>query len=1316
MKTEHITTKFELPNKGIYNSIQDEKLSMQEESACKILIAPEINLEKGNEFYKYLENNTSLKSVTLVCDTLISADKLTLPGVDVKIYARTIDFKKNAGIDVSGKDKGSAPEQSAGDKNVTVTVNGKERTVQRRADVEDGDKGGDLEVYCDKLTVEDKSEKYFISNGSKGQNPLSGRNGADGKPIKAVLDTPEKVTDYIHDKGIHGDDDIISESKRGAINHYIKNRKNKGWGAGDHPDYYDTLVKALSTGNVGNIKFNLKLASIRGYSNDKYEIKLEATNGKDALGDSEPSNGGDSGSIESNDDEINKYFKNIPAKGSSSKEYKGGNLGLEKIKSKLTFEDFDGTQKDTLNPGETLEVGEYLMSKNGQYKLIMQSDGNLVLYDNKDTVYWASNTNNEGYTKLLFSYGAVYFCRDDNTTSSRIGGASGDLFKLQNDRNLVLYDDNSPTWSSKTVSEIINDGYCSLSYAMDVTNKLDYTHVVDFQDIRMESISLPTNGYTFKAETGVNGKKGTVKQNALACSWLHPALMEIILNYAKDLYIGGHIDKLELLIRPYIKALNKLKLNYTYDNKSTWEKGQSLWENNQFISLLSVKSELNSMNDNLQNGLDYYGNSRSYMPSISLAVASEFYKKQITKNLPVAIISEAILDKYNTTEMKQEVLVRTINDMGTKVVQAMDVIKQENKKVLDLETQLFGSNFESAKPVTDHEVSKDKLDINNLSKAIKDDWPVARKVEFVTRVMKRRDTEIKIEIQDKKAKLALYKDALKIGAVALKVIPFGQPALGAIGGTALEATAAYLEYSNGEEVDWGKAVNFSRLGEYWTYHKAKKKMASSRELTQSHLSTGATSMANIYNKKDIYEYKDAQGNIIKKDPKKWLGDNLKELDAIQKKMDNSRKTLESNNFKDALSGAQSIYKGWGVSEKNLQKAYSALKKHDKQMEIIAEQLEKVNNEKALLARKLDKTYSKISEAQSVILNANYKLLHMSSIKNVLAESFNAVLAQMLQMEKRKAYDNLYYYHYLLVKSYESYLLSSCPVKFNTSSFIQQLDNALKSIDKAQSTTSIYDDLLKKTELIEKFYDTTIITTSDIAAAPSRSEKSTNWHVDGEIISNINESLLNSNKDSSKKGIYLNSSEIKGITSILNEQFDVRLSCVDLKKGGRLDYTLKDSEGKTYDMKQQGSQVLSDSKGDFTYEIKGRHRIYISFNEGGTVKKPNGVNIVLSPESNFSYYWQFDFNTGTLTDDVGLQLHDSNIKALITEKGNDFSLNEIIALPPLDTRFLLQYNADSVRVVKKYTTGKKEEIKVVPCLDKLTFKLKYYSEIKLMMAS
>ena len=71
--------------------------------------------------------------------------------------------------------------------------------------------------------------------------------------------------------------------------------------------------------------------------------------------------------------------------------------------------------------GTELRGGSWLASPNGQYRLAMQADGNLVLYWEGHPL-WASST----------------------------AGHPGAFLAMQADGNLVVYEGNRPIWSSGT--------------------------------------------------------------------------------------------------------------------------------------------------------------------------------------------------------------------------------------------------------------------------------------------------------------------------------------------------------------------------------------------------------------------------------------------------------------------------------------------------------------------------------------------------------------------------------------------------------------------------------------------------------------------------------------------------------------------------------------------------------------------------------------------------------------------------------------------------------------------------------------------------
>jgi hypothetical protein len=102
----------------------------------------------------------------------------------------------------------------------------------------------------------------------------------------------------------------------------------------------------------------------------------------------------------------------------------------------------------------SLKQGQSLTSSDGRFTLIMQSDGNLVLYAGARPL-WATGTNGKGgYTTDMQGDGnfVVYTAAHSPLWASRTDGHPGAYLVVQNDGNVVIYDPgNRPLWATNTV-------------------------------------------------------------------------------------------------------------------------------------------------------------------------------------------------------------------------------------------------------------------------------------------------------------------------------------------------------------------------------------------------------------------------------------------------------------------------------------------------------------------------------------------------------------------------------------------------------------------------------------------------------------------------------------------------------------------------------------------------------------------------------------------------------------------------------------------------------------------------------------------------
>ena len=107
-----------------------------------------------------------------------------------------------------------------------------------------------------------------------------------------------------------------------------------------------------------------------------------------------------------------------------------------------------------LGPGDSLPTGGSVVSPNGQYKLIMREDGNLVLYRMGGAAKWASNTRGGDVGKLAMQVDGnlvMYDVTGNWIWASATHGNAGAFLLVQDDGNVVIYHPaGGALWSTST--------------------------------------------------------------------------------------------------------------------------------------------------------------------------------------------------------------------------------------------------------------------------------------------------------------------------------------------------------------------------------------------------------------------------------------------------------------------------------------------------------------------------------------------------------------------------------------------------------------------------------------------------------------------------------------------------------------------------------------------------------------------------------------------------------------------------------------------------------------------------------------------------
>jgi hypothetical protein len=114
------------------------------------------------------------------------------------------------------------------------------------------------------------------------------------------------------------------------------------------------------------------------------------------------------------------------------------------------------TQADRLLPGQGLMPGGSIKSSDSRFTLVMQSDGNLVLYGPQSQPLWASNTagHTEIFDAIMQGDGnlVLYSGQNQPIWASNTSGKPGAWLVAQSDGNAVIYNSNNQAiWASNTV-------------------------------------------------------------------------------------------------------------------------------------------------------------------------------------------------------------------------------------------------------------------------------------------------------------------------------------------------------------------------------------------------------------------------------------------------------------------------------------------------------------------------------------------------------------------------------------------------------------------------------------------------------------------------------------------------------------------------------------------------------------------------------------------------------------------------------------------------------------------------------------------------
>ena len=106
-----------------------------------------------------------------------------------------------------------------------------------------------------------------------------------------------------------------------------------------------------------------------------------------------------------------------------------------------------------LHPTEALQISDEVVSNSGVFTLVLQPDGNLVLYDPSHNPQWASGTQGQAVSECIMQDDGnlvIYGFSHNPLWASGTQGNPGCFLTVQDDGNVVIYKPNAPLWATGT--------------------------------------------------------------------------------------------------------------------------------------------------------------------------------------------------------------------------------------------------------------------------------------------------------------------------------------------------------------------------------------------------------------------------------------------------------------------------------------------------------------------------------------------------------------------------------------------------------------------------------------------------------------------------------------------------------------------------------------------------------------------------------------------------------------------------------------------------------------------------------------------------
>jgi predicted nucleic acid-binding Zn-ribbon protein len=604
----------------------------------------------------------------------------------------------------------------------------------------------------------------------------------------------------------------------------------------------------------------------------------------------------------------------------------------------------------------------------------------------------------------------------------------------------------------------------------------------------------PRNGNDAKGNDGSEGAKGSAEQlPADKNSWLHPLLLETMLQFAKTAFRDGERNRAKWILNKYTDAVKKLPAGLSNDARVT-----------------SCAREIDLYLKRLAQNLDFYGYPPGWIPRLSVLSNLQVLSDSRQNLAQLIFFGNRLLDEANKSKSKADDLNATIDQIRNGLTNARNDITRAfaelpgvKNKIAELEGQI-------------------KVQLGELNK------------------LKKKITD---EIKDQEQAQAIFTGSFKILAGVCALVPVGQPYVGQLGGGILDRISQ-IDINAENPLKEGMSFAGSLSKDVEKFHKDNEKTLKAdinaslnKEIekstgqlndfdkditgTQTKLAEAETALTKTFGQREISLLRDKMtvirdinaGRSNSFSVKEDYGDIIAYIDEVQQGIDNDRditqgqkkeltdklallkkdkkdlaadlkakkakkagreKSVETagkviKGFTEGLSGIttgiQTMMVEFDENDPGVQKEMEKIMgtKYKTEFEVINKKVAEINKQKLPVTEQLLKLEQKISSGVQYI-NNNLVQWYVLNEQRVQEEHHELLPATRLYLKGmvQQSWDMLMQECYYLTKSYQYRFLERIqPFERGLKELISDINEFLKNGDPAKMTEAQFKDLFDK---------------------------------------------------------------------------------------------------------------------------------------------------------------------------------------------------------------------------------------------------------------